>query len=43
MTERYLALRDAVIRGDLVEARQLVAKYDREDGAGADDDEEEEE
>ena len=41
MTERYLALREAVIRGDLVEARQLVAKYDREDGNREDDDEQE--
>jgi hypothetical protein len=38
MTERYLAVREAVIRGDLVEAQQLVAKYDREDADGADDD-----
>ena len=41
MTERYLALREAVIRGDLVEARQLVDKYDREDVGGGDDDDQE--
>ena len=37
----YLALREAVIRGDLVEARQLVGKYDREDVDGVDDDDQE--
>jgi hypothetical protein len=37
MTQRYLALREAVIKEDLVEAQQLVAKYDREDVGGADD------
>ena len=31
MRERYRALRETVIRGDLVEARQLVEKYDNED------------
>jgi hypothetical protein len=41
MTERYMALREAVIRGDLVEARQLVERYDSEDVGGADDDDQE--
>ena len=41
MTQRYLALREAVIRGDLVEARQLVERYDREDVNREDDDEQE--
>jgi hypothetical protein len=41
MTERYLALRETVIRGDLDEARELVAKYDSEDvGRGDDNDQE---
>ena len=34
MRERYMVLRDAVIRGDLAEARQLVEKYDNEDVGG---------
>jgi hypothetical protein len=38
--QRYLALRKAVIRRDLVEAQQLVAQYDREDLDGGDDDDE---
>jgi len=41
MKERYLALREAVIRRNLVEAWQLVTQYDREDLGGADDDEQE--
>jgi hypothetical protein len=41
VTERYMALRGAVIRGDLVEAQQLVAKYDSEDADGVDDDDQE--
>ena len=41
MRERYMALREAVIRRDLAEARGLVAEYDRED-VGAEDDNEQE-
>ena len=41
LKERYIAVPGAVIRGDLVEAQELVARYDREDAGGADDDEQE--
>ena len=41
MTKRYMSLRGAVIRGDLVEAKQLVAKYDSEDADSVDDDDQE--
>ena len=41
VTQRYMALRGAVIRGDLVEAQQVVAKYDSEDANSVDDDDQE--
>jgi hypothetical protein len=41
MTERYMALREAVIRGDLAGARQLVARYDSEDVDGVNDNDQE--